>query len=144
MRKPERILALAFLWLSSLTPVSATTAELGFDDRVRAQEAIERVYFQHRIETAVPFEEAVPDEALRRKVRTYLEQSDALERYQDASVALSDLDSYLSRGRLLLVSAHRDRSRREGGMLSVETRSYNPADSGSSETHPLVNKQKPR
>ena len=45
-----------------------------FEDRVEAQEAIERVYYSHQIGTTRPFEEAVPREAIERKVRAYLER----------------------------------------------------------------------
>jgi N-acetylneuraminic acid mutarotase len=59
------------------TPVSAR--DLSFDDRIKAQEAIERVYYSHQIGATRPFEEAVPREVLERKVRTYLKQSEALQ-----------------------------------------------------------------
>src|SRR5262249_25859012 len=53
----------------------AHARELSLDDRVNAQEAIERVYYAHQMGATRPFEEAVPRETIERKVRTYLDQS---------------------------------------------------------------------
>lgn len=49
--------------------------ELTFEDRVKAQEAIERVYYSHQIGAATPFEEAVPRSVLENKVNKYLGRS---------------------------------------------------------------------
>ena len=54
--------------------------QLSFDDRVRAQEAIERVYWSHQTGASEPFEKAVPRLRLEEKVRTYLRKNEALER----------------------------------------------------------------
>jgi N-acetylneuraminic acid mutarotase len=59
-------------------PSSAPRA-LTFADRVRAQEAIERLYYRHQIGATKPFEEAVSRAAIEAKVRRYLEESIALE-----------------------------------------------------------------
>ena len=59
---------------------------LTFEERVAAQEAIERVYYSHQIGATQPFEEAVPRDVLRRKVITYLKQSAALERLWNTPV----------------------------------------------------------
>jgi N-acetylneuraminic acid mutarotase len=53
--------------------------ELGLDERIRAQEAIERVYYSHQIGATRPFEEAVPRRLIEKKVLTYLRQTAALE-----------------------------------------------------------------
>jgi hypothetical protein len=53
--------------------------ELGLDERIRAQEAIERAYYSHQLGATRRFEEAVRPEAIERKVRTYLKKSVALE-----------------------------------------------------------------
>ncbi len=53
--------------------------ELSFEQRVKAQEAIERVYYFHQLETTEPFEKAVPRSVLEAKVARYLKQSAALE-----------------------------------------------------------------
>jgi len=52
---------------------------LTFEERVSAQEAIERVYYSGQIGATVSFEAAVPRDLLERKVRAYLEKSAALE-----------------------------------------------------------------
>ncbi len=58
----------------------ASARDLSFEERVKAEEAIERVYYSHQIGATKPFEEAVPRGLLERKVRTYLRESLALER----------------------------------------------------------------
>jgi N-acetylneuraminic acid mutarotase len=57
----------------------AHTADLSFDGRVRAQEAIERAYYSHQIGATGPFEEAAPQQLLRAKVERYLALSAALD-----------------------------------------------------------------
>jgi hypothetical protein len=57
---------------------SALARDLTFADRVRAQEAIERVYYRHQIGATKPFEEAVPRAAIERKVSAYLDREAAL------------------------------------------------------------------
>src|SRR4051812_40450785 len=57
----------------------AAPRTLSFDERVRAQEAIERLYYAHQIGTTKTFEDAVPSDAVAAKVRRYLEESAALE-----------------------------------------------------------------
>src|SRR6266850_5261007 len=83
MRPDDRLsfcISLSLLLLAvSWSFVSAAPRTLTFEDRVRAQEAIERVYYSHQIGATKSFEEAVPREFLEKKVRTYLKQSAALE-----------------------------------------------------------------
>jgi hypothetical protein len=57
----------------------AFARDLTFEDRVNAQEVIERVYYSHQIGATKPFEEAVPRAVLEEKVRTYLKESIALQ-----------------------------------------------------------------
>ena len=85
--------ALAALLLSSL----AWGRDLTFADRVRAQEAIERVYYAHQIGSSGPFELAVPREGLERKVRTCLGQSSVLERRWKTPITAAMLQSELER-----------------------------------------------
>jgi len=70
--------------LASATQVAARN--LTFDERVKAQEAIERVYFSHQIGTPRLFEEVAPRFVLERKVRAYLKQSAALEKFWNTAV----------------------------------------------------------
>src|SRR5262245_37813673 len=76
MRTKTLFAAAALIVVPSTSAAQAQA--LTFEDRVRAQEAIERVYYAHQIGATRSFEEAVPRAALEKKVRTYLEQSAAL------------------------------------------------------------------
>src|SRR6266849_5681129 len=58
-----------FPWVCS--GVEASARDLTFEERVKAQEAIERVYYSHQIGATKGFEEAVPRAVLEKKVRTY-------------------------------------------------------------------------
>jgi hypothetical protein len=53
--------------------------DLTFEERVEAQEAIERVYYSHQLGTTKPFEDAVPRAVIEQKVTTYLKKSVALD-----------------------------------------------------------------
>src|SRR5882672_1237620 len=77
-----RVLTLAAVTVTAAaTSASWTIArDLTFEDRVRAQEAIERVYYAHQIGTTKPFEAAVPRAVIEGKVRKTLEQSSIVER----------------------------------------------------------------
>src|SRR5262245_44470568 len=76
---------------------AAFAAELSFEDRVRAQAAIERVYYAHQVGATRPFEEAVPRSLIERKVRTYLAQSIALDEIWATPVTTEALDAELVR-----------------------------------------------
>ena len=83
-----RILVAAAVLCSTL-PFGSGAVEargLTFEERVRAQEAVERVYYSHQVGAVRPFEEAAPRDLLEAKVRTYLKQSAALERIWGAPV----------------------------------------------------------
>ena len=71
--------------------------DLTFLERVKAQEAIERIYYSHQVGATRPFEEAVPRGVLERKVRTYLKQSLALERIWSTPVSAQSLTRELDR-----------------------------------------------
>lgn len=67
------------LVLSPLVPMEARARDVTFEERVRAQEAIERLYYSHQIGATRPFEEALPREILEQKVIDHLRMSRALE-----------------------------------------------------------------
>jgi len=92
----QRRIALV-VWIGLASAGAASASALTFEDRVRAQEAIERVSYAHQIGVSMPFEEAVPREVLERKVRTYLEQSSALERYWHTPVTAEMLSREVER-----------------------------------------------
>src|SRR5712691_2427729 len=74
----------------------AGSRELTFDQRVRAQEAIERVRYSHQIGATEPFESLVPRSVLESKVHLYLRQSAALDGW-DRPLTAEDLRAELER-----------------------------------------------
>jgi N-acetylneuraminic acid mutarotase len=70
---------------------------LTFEDRVRAQEAIERVYYSYQLGAGKPFETAVPRSVLEGKVRRYLEESAVLQAFWKIPVTDRMLQSELER-----------------------------------------------
>src|SRR5262245_44090147 len=50
----------------------AAARQLAFDERVRAQEALARVYHRHQVGSPRSFEQTVPRELLERRVERYL------------------------------------------------------------------------
>jgi N-acetylneuraminic acid mutarotase len=95
----RRFLGCSILFLGGflLAGGSASARELTFDDRVKAQEAIERVYYAHQIGATKPFEEAVPHEVLEKKVRAYLKQSVVLEEYWKTPITAQALEREIER-----------------------------------------------
>ena len=73
------------------------STNLSFEDRVRAEEAIGRVYHAHLLGNTRPFEEAVPRRVLVERVRTYLSQSAALETYWSSPITKRALERELER-----------------------------------------------
>ena len=71
--------------------------QLTFEQRVAAQRAIERVYYSHQQGATRSFEEAVPRDVLEEKVRTYLKQSVALDRFWRTPVTAEALRRELER-----------------------------------------------
>ena len=70
----------AVIVAAALSFASYTSArDLTFEERVKAQEAIERVYYSHQLGATKPFEDAVPRAVIEEKVTAYLEKSHELE-----------------------------------------------------------------
>src|SRR5262245_21404716 len=94
---------LAFVPASAAVRVAPTVAQptppraLSFQERVRAQEAIERVYYSHQIGTTKAFEEAVPRSVLEGKVRRSLQESVALDRFWKTPITDLMLERELER-----------------------------------------------
>lgn len=83
-----------------LIPLSARDArarDLSFQERVAAQEAIERVYYRHQTDASMPFEEAVPRAVLERKVETYLKETEALRVYWGTDIGSDALRREMGR-----------------------------------------------
>ena len=95
------LVALSVVLLLPVLARAGTTNDpartLTFEERVRAQEAIERVYYSHQIGAARPFEQAVPRAALESKVRDSLLRSAALEKYWHTPVTTAALQAELER-----------------------------------------------
>ena len=76
---------------------------LTFEQRVAAQHAIEQVYWSHRIwpesnpGPKPPLSSVLPDGAIRAKVATYLEESNALDRVWRRPISASQLQAELDR-----------------------------------------------
>ena len=98
----HRLIQLAVLFLPFLTSTvfcafTASPRQLSFEDRVAAQEAIERVYYSHQIDASRPVEEAVPRQMLERKVLEYLRQSMELEASRGRPISEQELREELAR-----------------------------------------------
>ena len=87
------------LLLAAFSVARSGTARrpLTFQERVQAQEAIQRSYHAHRIGDERPFEEAVPQASLEEQVRSMLQQSAALERFWSTPVRDAALQAELRR-----------------------------------------------
>ncbi len=88
---------LAVLSLTLLRWGSWQKRELTFEERVKAQEAIERVYYSHQIGVTESFDEVVPRAVLEKKVHTYLKESVALETFWRTPITTAALERELQR-----------------------------------------------
>ena len=82
-------------WCSSR--VDTVARDLTFEQRVAAQETIERVYHAHQIGDTRSFEEAVPRYVLEAKVNAYLKQTVALEEVWATRVTAEMLQQEMTR-----------------------------------------------
>src|SRR4029453_18427976 len=85
-----RALFAGFAAISLLVSI-VSARELTFEDRVKAQEAIERVYYSHQIGATKPFEQAVPRAVIEKEVTTYLKETVALEKIWHTEVTADTL-----------------------------------------------------
>ena len=94
----QAILALSVV-LAVQTTVATEPAQrtLTLEDRVRAQAAIERVYYSHQIGATTSFDEAMPRALLESRVRKYVEQTAALTHYWKTAVTDEMLQRELER-----------------------------------------------
>jgi hypothetical protein len=102
MRRGLVCLALVAVVVCLAAP-SARARDLTFDERVAAQQAIERVYWNHRIwpeenpGPKPPLSSVMPPEALRAKVEDYLKQSNALETWWQRPITSQQLQAEMDR-----------------------------------------------
>src|SRR6266850_645040 len=98
MRKPGQGLLVAVVVVACFGVAGAAEArDLTFDQRVAAQEALERIYYSHQIGATRPFAVAVPRDLLVQKVRTYLQETAALERLWRTPVTAGMLRAEMER-----------------------------------------------
>jgi N-acetylneuraminic acid mutarotase len=71
--------------------------DLTFEERVKAQEAIERVRYSHQEGATRSFEQAFARAPLEEKVRTYLKESVAVERFWNSPITAEMLERELQR-----------------------------------------------
>jgi len=98
---------LLILWVAVILTLLGSSLlarePLSFDERVKAQEAIEKVYYNHRIwpkENKTPkpaFEKMVSKETIENKVTDYLQKSAALEKYWYRPITGEQLQAEMDR-----------------------------------------------
>ena len=93
-------------WMFALAIAQGTLAAyptLSFVDRVRAQEAVERVYYNHRIwpkenpGPKPPFEQMISRAQIEAKVEDYLKKSVALEKFWQRPITAEQLQAEMDR-----------------------------------------------
>ena len=89
--------------LFCLVTAPGLARELTFEDRVKAQEAIEQVYWAHRIwpkenpQPKPPLEQVMPEHAIRARVEDYLRKSNGLERFWQRPITSEQLQAEMHR-----------------------------------------------
>src|SRR5437773_6832649 len=73
--------AIALPVLLFLSMGASNACDLTFEDRFKAQEAVERIYYRHQVGATMPFEAAFSRAVIEGKVRLYLKRTVALERF---------------------------------------------------------------
>ncbi len=89
---PSRTAVLiTFLLIGFGGGAAAETRKLGFEERVQAEAAIDRVYHAHRLGDKARFEVSYPRASLERRVRLYLQQTELLAKRWKFSVTAAAL-----------------------------------------------------
>lgn len=102
MSRTRGIMRNSFVCLLTVIAVNVTAShaiarDLSFEERVKAQEAIERVYYRHQLGATRPFELAVPARVIREKVLRSLRLSAAVDRYWSTPITAAALQRELRR-----------------------------------------------
>lgn len=103
MNKRTSFGAIAVPMLLFLCTGAVQARDLTFEDRVKAQEAIERVYWSHRVwpienpQPKPPLSAVMSAEAIRAKVEDYLKKSSALETWWKRPVTAGQLQAEMDR-----------------------------------------------
>jgi hypothetical protein len=99
----KKIISLSVLLMAALSSSVFANKPLTFEERVKAQEAIERVYYNHRIwpkenpQPKPPFEKMVAKEQIEAKVTDYLKKCSALDQFWQRPVIASQLQAEMDR-----------------------------------------------
>jgi len=94
---PVLLLAGFCILLAPPGPSPTASTSISFEERVEAQRAIEAVYFSHLEGTRRTFQQAVTQELLERKVRTYLKESAALDAFWSTPITAEALQREAAR-----------------------------------------------
>jgi N-acetylneuraminic acid mutarotase len=89
--------AILILAMTAGSALAGETRTLTIEDRLKAQEAIERVRYSHQLGAVRTFDEAFPRAALLGKVRVSLKEEVALQRFWNTRVTAEALDRELDR-----------------------------------------------
>lgn len=102
MKKASAVLSVVLVSLFAAVALAARQP-LTFEERVKAQEAIERVYYNHRIwpkenpGPKPPFEQMMPREQIEAKVNGYLRMCAALDQFWKRPIQASQLQAEMNR-----------------------------------------------
>jgi len=89
--------------MTTLVSHGTTSGPLTFEDRVNAQEAIERIYYTHRIwpkenpQPKPPFEQMVPKSVIEARVTDYLKKCNALDKFWQRPIQPEQLQAEMDR-----------------------------------------------
>jgi hypothetical protein len=89
--------------LVAIEGISFTGGSLTFEDRVKAQETIERVYYNHRFwpkenpGSKPPFKQMITRDQIQAKVEDYLKKSAALEKFWQRPITAEQLQAEMDR-----------------------------------------------
>jgi N-acetylneuraminic acid mutarotase len=98
MRKSSLVLpGLLFAISVAHTGEASSVRQLGIADRIAAETAIEKVYYDHQIGTTRPFDRAITKETLAGSVRRTLGQSAALRDFWNAPIGSHELRNEMDR-----------------------------------------------
>src|SRR5262249_41366985 len=89
----RRVIAVAAL----VVACAAEARTMSFEDRVKGEEAIERLYYAHQVGARTPFDEAVSRAMVEGRVLKYLKESVALKRFWGRSITQGSLQREMER-----------------------------------------------
>jgi len=97
MRVQHLTLIALTITISAVPASGAAARNVTWKDRVKAQEAIDRVYYGHLVGATQKFEEVVPRQVIEARVSDYLRKPMALEKYFNTRLTTAMLDAEVQR-----------------------------------------------